>query len=729
MSTHPLDVYDMSQDMIPLSIEERRSMVDEGMPMDEPNVHELDNEQNDALFRRVWTWLRETEDAWAQNRLLRLRDHDFRDGRQWTPEEEMIQRLRGQEPLVFNQLKLMTDWIIGTERRTRIDWNVLPRAEEDVENAIFKKQLLKFVSDINKVGWQRSLAFADAVISGLGWLEDCVVASSPSGEPLMSRYQDWRGMWYDFYSRDPMFRDCRFMFRKKYLDLDYATAMWPQREGHLAACSRNTLAPGMEMIEDDVPSIAMFAFGGNGLMRPGPQRQQGKARERVAVWECWFKEPVKFKRIESLYGDYAPLHGKDYDANNPEHAEAASNPIYALVDGVREKMRLAFFCERGLLAVSDSPYKHNRFPFTPVWGYRDSIDGTPYGAIRQAIDPQRDFNKRKAKSLHLLTTVQVLFEDGAIAEGDEETFFNEVGRPDGRMRVRKGSLQGGAIEIRSNTELAASHVQLMQEDKENILEVSGVTRENVGQSTNAISGKAILAKQQQGAVSTAELFDNLRLAVQESGEKQLCNIEQYMSLPKRFRILGEDGARKWIMVNQPSYDEISGQVKFQNDITEYSADFIVDQQDSRETVRMAQAESLFELVANIAPASPDAAIAILPYALDLTDVPNKTEMVNVVRQRLGMAPAGQEQSEEVKAAELQRKQADEETRQLANSAARADIRAKNARASRDESEATRGTIQGRKEALDAAALAHAAVPVVPAADRLYDGSKSTPVTE
>lgn len=688
---------------------------------DDYQGHELDNETNSALFRRVWTWWKETEDAWAPNRLLRLRDHDFRDGRHWTPEEEAALRARGQEPLVFNQIKLMIDWIIGTERRTRIDWNVLPRAEDDVERAQLKKQLLKFISDVNRVGWQRSLAFADAAISGLGWLEDCVTAASDE-EPCTSRHQDWRGMWYDFYSRDPAFKDCRFIFRKKYLDLDYAEAMFPDRIDTLRSCARTTQAPGLELVEDDGVMPALF-IGSQATAQRVNAGFLGKARERVPVWECWYREPRKVRRFTSMFGDYASLNGAEFDESKPDHLAAKDNPIYTLTEGISEGMRVAFFCERGLLSVKDSPYKHRQFPFTPVWGYRDSLDGTPYGAVRQAIDPQRDYNKRRSKSLHLLTTEKVLYEDGAILEDDEETFFDEVGRPDGRLRVRAGALTNNRVQIVNNTELAASHFQLMQENKENILEISGVTRENVGQSSNAISGKAILAKQQQGAVSTAELFDNLRLSVQLSGEKQLSNIEQFMSMPKQFRILGPDGTNKWIMVNRPEYDPLTGMVRFANDITEHAADFVVDQQDYRETIRMAQAETMFELVGNIAATAPDVALSILPFAMELTDVPNKQAMLSVVREKLGLPQAGEENSEAAMAEKAARQADAEAQKQLERAAIAADTRVKNARAARDEAAATRETIQGKRDALDAASIAQAAIPVVPAADRLYDGSK------
>lgn len=686
--------------------------------------HPYDLEAGRALFGRLWTWWVETRDLHYSARQLRLRDHEFYDGRQWTPEEAAEIRNRGQEPFVFNLVKLMVDWVTGTERRTRIDWNVLPREEEDVEPAGLKKSLLKYVSDVNKTGWGRSLAFSDAAKSGLGVLEDCVVTAR-NEEPCTSRYQDWKEIWWDAYSRDQLWRDCRFLFRKKWLDLDYAIAMWPQREECLRRTAATLLMPGVELLEDDAMMPALFA-GTKDMLATSIAVATGRARQRVCIWECWYREPKRVKRFDSVLGREDDLHGQVFDAGNQDHVAASSDAIYSLVEGVTDEMHLAFFCEGGLLDSKVSPYKHGRFPFTPVWAYRDHLDGMPYGIIRQVIDPQRDYNKRRSKSLHLLSQNQKIYEAGAIDAEDEDAVLDEADRPDGRVRLNNGALKDKRFQINGNVDMAMGHVRLMEEDKENILETSGVTRENVGQSSNAVSGKAILAKQQQGAVSTAELFDNLRLSVQESGEKQLANLEQFMTKPKKFRLLGPKNAAKFLAVNQPIYDPATDRVLFHNDINAYSADFVVDQQDYRETIRMALSETLFELIGNIAASAPNVALALLPDALDLTDIPNKAQMVANVRQAIGLPASGDENDPEYLAQQAAKKAQDDAIAQAQQDAIAADNRLKNAKAAQAEAGATEATLKSRATALDIAGLAAAAAPITPAADRLWDANDKSP---
>ena len=62
---------------------------------------------------------------------------------QWTQEDAQALIERGQAPLVFNEVKPTIDWIIGTERRTRVDYKILPREKDDEALAEIKTKLMK----------------------------------------------------------------------------------------------------------------------------------------------------------------------------------------------------------------------------------------------------------------------------------------------------------------------------------------------------------------------------------------------------------------------------------------------------------------------------------------------------------------------------------------------------------------------------------------------------------
>jgi hypothetical protein len=85
-------------------------------------------------------------------------DADFYDNLQWSPDDAQILKDRGQMPLVFNEVAPMVDWLIGTQRRTAVDWRVLPRSEDDVDAWLSqRRRLLSGSLHVQMRSWQLGL--------------------------------------------------------------------------------------------------------------------------------------------------------------------------------------------------------------------------------------------------------------------------------------------------------------------------------------------------------------------------------------------------------------------------------------------------------------------------------------------------------------------------------------------------------------------------------------------
>jgi len=185
---------------------------------DEKPSHQLDGQEARDTHRRLLSWFFLERDRQAENRLEMAMDHDFYDGIQWDPADAQILRDRGQMPLVYNEVATIVDWVIGTERRTRVDWKVLPRTEDDVEASGIKTKVLKFVSDVNRVQYARSRAFADAAKGGVGWVDDGA-RDDPTQDILYSKYEDWRNVLWDSQSYELDLSDARYLFRWRWVRL------------------------------------------------------------------------------------------------------------------------------------------------------------------------------------------------------------------------------------------------------------------------------------------------------------------------------------------------------------------------------------------------------------------------------------------------------------------------------------------------------------------------------
>lgn len=196
------------------------------------DAHPLDGEEARKQLRKLLEWFYFEKDKQAANRLEMAMDADFYDGIQWDPADAQVLNDRGQMALVFNELAPMIDWIIGTERRTRVDWRVMPRAEDDVQLADIKTKALKYLSDVNRVQYNRSRAFSDAMKAGVGWLDDGL-RDDPTAEPIYGRTEDWRNVLWDSAGYELDLSDSRYLFRWRWVDEDIAVMMFPDREAQI----------------------------------------------------------------------------------------------------------------------------------------------------------------------------------------------------------------------------------------------------------------------------------------------------------------------------------------------------------------------------------------------------------------------------------------------------------------------------------------------------------------
>jgi hypothetical protein len=577
-------------------------------------AHELDTDRNIRLWDNLLGhWRRELSRQY-DNRLEMGLDADFYDGIQWNANDAETVRERGQQPLVFNVIATTINWLLGTEKRGRTDYKILPRRKEGGKSAEMKTQLLKYLSDANRTEFHISRAFADAVKVGVGWLEEGV-QSDDEGEPIYDRYESWRNMLHDSAATELDLEDGRYIFRSKWMDTDIAKAMFPKRKAIIDIAASETGAfframsgsgdEAMDSAEQDMQESYLNGVGGT----------DHSDRERVRMIECWFKIPTEEDFIKG--GDFT---GEIFDARSPGHMSEIESGRGEVVRKVRMRTFCAIFTEAGLVHLSKSPYRHNRYPFTPIWCYRRDRDNLPYGVVRQMRDPQQDVNKRASKALHILNTNKVIMDEGAV--DDLEAFKEEVSRPDAII-IKK---QGKSLELNVEREFAQTHMQMMEISINRIQHMSGVTDESMGRTTNATSGRAIIARQDQGALATASIFDNLRFARQVSGEKKLSLIEQFMDKRKEFRITNQRGHAEYPVANDGMPE---------NDIVRTKADFVISEEDWNSTMRQAQVQALMDLFTTLGPVAPEIMIGSLDLLVETMDVPQREELVKRIRALTG----------------------------------------------------------------------------------------------
>jgi hypothetical protein len=599
-----------------LGITEEEELEDLHLPV-ERRDNVLDGPDVQKNMRRLINWWYRERQLQADGRTEQMTDHKFYDGKQWEAKDELELEERGQKALVFNQIKPSVDWVLGTEKRTRIDYKILPRKKEHGPSAETKTKGMKYLSDTNKETFQRSRAFEDMVKCGIGWME-YGVRNDETDEPIFCRFEDWRNCWGDSLSIEIDNSDARYFFRSKFVDLDVGCAMFPERAGLIKAASINDHL----YYEEDMGGLDVTPVEGEEgfLLDAWSGIESTYFRNRVRLIEGWYRIPIRAKLMRGP--DLGSLNGVRYDDQHEDHKYLVDGGYASLYDAIRMQVNCMLFCSTGALANQESPYNHNRFPFIPLVCYRKKTDNTPYGLIRQLRDPQEDLNKRRSKALFILQTNQTIADDDATDDWDN--FKEELDRPDGLILKKRGT----EVQINKETKLVEEHVMLMNQDAEYIERTAGVNDEMMGRQSNAVSGKAITQRYEMGTVLTASMFDNMRLAFQLAGEMKLSLMEQYWTEEKQFRITGQKGQPEFVDIN--SKDPETGETL--NDITKTQGDFAVDEQAHTATVRQAMFDAMMELTSKI---PPEVTINILDLILDLSDIPSKDAFVERVRKLNG----------------------------------------------------------------------------------------------
>lgn len=587
-----------------------------------------------------------------QNDSLREKaiDCDFYDNDQISEQDRLIYELRNQEPKVYNHIKPTVDWLLGSERRTRSDWNILPRSENDVQTALVKTKLVKYVEDINNARFARSAAFEDMVKSGEGWLRVGLERDSEGDLRVTIKHEPWNTMLRDSTSRRQDLEDCKVVWKTKAVDYDDLAAAFPDQAEVLKREIQDY--DDIETEIKDQVSTDHYSDGHSDwvVQRKGSMGlshyagQYISQRKAVRVWEMWYR---KTERVDVL-NRAGRLNGQVFDKNNPEHVAALSQGA-RVVNTLRKSMYCALYTRSVVMYNKRSPYEHNRFPFVARFAYIKNRNGWTYGIIRQIRDPQKDLNSRKNKALWLMSVCQVIMEKGAIK--DKNDLANQIAKADGIIEYEMGK----EIKIIRGAEFANQHLNVANQDAQSIQEVSGVTGQNRGTDGVAKSGIAIKSLQEQGSVITTPLIDNHIGAHQHEGELVLSMCEQYIDYQMQFRITGDNPSKpEFVSLNDPDDPTTN--------INDTKADFIVARKDYRDTFRQSMSEILFNIAGAISNATgdPRLALGIIEMAVDLQDIPEKQSITERLRQLLDLPKRNESDEERAQREQQEKAQRDEQ---------------------------------------------------------------------
>lgn len=210
--------------------------------------------------------------------------------------------------------------------------------------------------------------------------------------------------------------------------------------------------------------------------------------------------------------------------------------------------------------LEEQEWHGKHIPICPVWGTDITIDGERHlqSAIHDAIDPQRLYNYGISTTLEILSQhsrAPYIVPQGAIA-GNVRQRWDTLDQRKWNYLEWDANL-GPRPQREMPPQPPAAAIQAALAGADDIKNVTGIHDASLGLQGNENSGRAIFARQNQGAVSNFHFVDNLGRAIRYAGQ---CLIEVIPALygeRQIMRILGDDGNEKVVQlqagIDQPSF--------------------------------------------------------------------------------------------------------------------------------------------------------------------------------
>jgi hypothetical protein len=297
-----------------------------------------------------------TVDA-RKNALIAL---DYYDSDQFTREELSALDLRGQPAIVINRIKPAINGIIGVTEKGRSDPRAWPRNPGDDDSADAATDVLRYIADFNRFKRLKQDCFRDMLVPGT-----MAALIGVDGDKQVTITQvRWEEHFHDPRSRRNDFKDARYQGIAKWMYADDAAALYPDKADEIIASIDNGPAGlGQDQSFQDRP-LQGPSMGGAWVDRK---------QRRLMVIEIYRREAVP-----------------------------GTSPGMT--------WRRTVFTGSDILEDGPSPYlDHKGRPDCPIEAMSAYVkrDNARYGAVWDMIGPQDEVNKRRSKSVHLLSTTRI----------------------------------------------------------------------------------------------------------------------------------------------------------------------------------------------------------------------------------------------------------------------------------------------------------------------------------
>lgn len=551
-------------------------------------------EDAQAILSRIQGDLEDAYPIFEERLETRNRNLDFYANRQWDDAEIAKHIEQHRKPYVFNEIQAKVDHLVGTQMQTRLDAKCMPRERGDEAEAELLTYLVKWCEQTNNLEYIETEVFLEALIGGVGaaiirWEREDI----QYGYPKIEKVPVSELMW-DVHSRKMDLSDARWMARTIIVTRMDAAEIFPE---HTSLIDKATLMDST-LFTDKSPLLSTFhkqIYNKNNSTEPG--------RDLLEIVEHY----ERFKRYRYTIAD--DIAGQTYEFDTEKEAKAMYN---GLVEGYTSQgqvlinpdatPRIAMVIDSTdmfaqAIVIGDQLAEYNYtaltdFPFVLSFAY--FVDGEYWGFVDSLVDPQRLVNtffsqweyQLGASNKNLITVVSSLLRKGITIE--------DVRREVSKTAPVLDVFQHDAIRPWPNTPVNPELFQGIMFGIDRMTNYAGGKNALGLQENAAESGRAVLARAEQGGIGRLPLFDKLRLWRNNLTLRMVWYIKNFMPSGQIVRITGMDDDVAFVELDDGVLDTLK----------EIKVDIIIDEavkSDSMKERNFQQMKELFSVIPGLPP--------------------------------------------------------------------------------------------------------------------------------
>jgi hypothetical protein len=552
---------------------------------------------------------------------------------QWSAADKDKLDEQGRPALTINLILPLVTTVMGEQRRSRASFVAKPTNHDtDAEQSENMTKIMAFAQEKCDYDSIESQVFDDGIIMDRGYYDVRMSFQENVYGDVKIRSLDPRTVVLDPDAKEYDSETWTRVFTTEWMTLDEVAELYGKKKADELKHSTPEEGGGYN---GDVAGSDQIKFGvddytSDSIDNGSPESKRIRAVRVIERQERQLHMGEML--VDTKTGSMSPM-PDDWD----EEKKVAALIDFGLarMKKLSHRWRWTVIANQTILHDGWSPYEFcTVVPYFPYF-----LRGMTMGLVTPLISPQEQLNKTESQELHILNTTAnsgYMVEDGSLINMDMED-LEERGAETGLVMVyRRGSEKPEKI---TPNQPPSGLDRKSQKSAQYLREISGVSDEMQGFGSPEVSGVAIKAKQDSGAVKFDTPFNNLKRSRKLVGQRVMKLIGKYYQNERMIRITDYKNPAEPNEQNMTmnKYDPVTGMVE--NAIVPGEYDLQVDSTPSRDSLGDTQFAEMLSMK-QVGIHMPDDAI------VERSNLIGKLDLAERIRKEQGTAAPTPEQQEE-----------------------------------------------------------------------------------